>query len=420
MLQTLFYIPESFAGVPLFGFGWLLLVWAIATAAILFDNVRRHGWSSDTWSYVLLLGLIGGADYFLVPKLLDPNGQGLPIRGFGVMMLLGVVSGVGLSIYRARRMGVDPEVIFSLSFWMFLFGILGARLFFVIEYRQNFIKDTLLGTLQAMVNVPEGGIVLYGAFFGGITAALVFFASRKLPALALADIIVPGMVIGASLGRIGCFLNGCCFGGLCEVDLPKVEFPFNSPPYQHQLAHGWLHGLKLVEDQGHVFVKEVLPGTPAQEAGLQRGDQIAAINDRLVNGVAEAEQRLIPGPVRIQLADRTSQIIDFKPPPRSLPIHPAQIYDAINLALMALVLWLYFPVRRHDGELLGVGMVFYSITRFVIEIIRVDEPGQLGTGLSISQLISGGVFLSGVVLLVYIELRNRPLQLPWFERPAVA
>lgn len=418
MYQTLFYIPDRIAGLPLFGFGWGLILWGIIAAVILLVNVRRHGWSNDTWSIAFLLGAIGAAIVYLVPNLLDSGGKGLPIRGFGVMMLLGVVCGVGLAIHRARQMGVDPEVIFSLSFWMFLFGILGARLFFVIEYRENFRRDTLLATLQAMVNVPEGGIVLYGAFFGGLAAALVFFAVRKLPALALADIIVPGMVIGASLGRVGCFLNGCCFGGLCESNLPKVEFPVNSPPYHYQLSHGWLHGLKLGEDEGHVGIVAVSPGSPAEEAGLQKDQEIVAINGQPVAGLADAEQRIAAAVIAaIELADRSTHTISFKPPPRSLPIHPAQLYDAINLALMTLVLWLYYPLRRHDGELLAVGMMLYSITRFVIEIIRVDEPGQLNTGFSISQLLSFGIFLAGAVLLTYIELRNRPLSLPWHGAP---
>jgi phosphatidylglycerol---prolipoprotein diacylglyceryl transferase len=331
---------------------------------------------------------------------------------------------VGLSIYRAKQMGVDPEVIFSLSFWMFLLGILGARLFFVIEYLPDFIrnKETWLDVLKAVINVPQGGIVLYGAFFGGITAALVFFNWRKLPVLAMADIIVPGMVVGAALGRVGCFLNGCCFGGLCEADLPKVEFPAMSPPYQHQLAHGWLHGVKLFEDHGRVFVSQVLPGSPAAAAGLKREDEITAINNQPVATIAAAEYQLqlAPSKVKVTLANRTEHLIKFEPPPRSLPVHPAQLYDAINLGLMALVLWLYYPLRRHEGELLAVGMIFYSITRFVIEIIRVDEPSQLGTGFSISQLISFGVFVAGVLLLTYVELRHRPFVLPWHGKAATA
>jgi len=415
MLQTLFYIPEKIAGLPVFGFGWALIAWAIASAAILFIHVRKQGWNNDTWGYVPLLLVLGGAIYYIIPGLVEP-GLGLPIRGFGVMLLLGVVSGVGLCLYRARQMGVDPEVIFSLAFWMFLFGILGARVFFVIEYPQRFIKDTLTETLQAVINVPEGGIVLYGAFFGGIAAAIVFFAIRRLPALAIADIIAPGMVVGASLGRVGCFLNGCCFGGLCETELPAVQFPPESPPYQYQLEHGWLHGLKLVQDNNHVVINAVIPNSPTAEADVQPGDEIVAINGLPVKDV-DAAKRLLAvshGSVALHIGGGSVRRIQFNPPPRSRPIHPAQIYDAVNLALLALALWLYYPLRRHDGEVLALLLTLYPITRFVIEIIRVDEPGQLGTGFSISQLISFGILGAAVALWSYVEFvrRGRPA-LPW-------
>jgi phosphatidylglycerol---prolipoprotein diacylglyceryl transferase len=416
MLQTLFYIPESVGPLPVFGFGWALLAWAAISAVSLFVLVRRQGFSGETLGYVPLLLALGAAIYYIVPGMVEP-GRGLPIRGFGVMMLLGVVSGVGLSVYRARRMGVDPEVIFSLAFWMFIFGILGARLFYAIEYPQRFVRDSLWETLQAVANVPEGGIVLYGAFFGGIGAALVFFAWRKLPPLAIADIIAPGMVVGAAFGRVGCFLNGCCFGGLCTTELPAVTFPRESPPFMHQLEHGWFAGFSLATENERVLVQEVFSDSPAAHAGLQPGDEIADINGHPIATIEQARQRIVAGAgsLRLTLADGTRRQIFWALPSRSWPVHPAQLYDALNLALLALVVWLYYPLRRHDGETLALLLTLYPITRFVIEIIRVDEPGQLGTELSISQLISFGVFAAAIALWIYVEARRLPRVLPWHD-----
>ena len=94
------------------------------------SNFRlASGWKMGLWALVLVGVLI-----YILPKLFE---GGLPVRGYGVMMLLGVVSGVGLSAYRARRMGVDPEIILSLAFWMFVAGIVGARAFFVIKNSDN-------------------------------------------------------------------------------------------------------------------------------------------------------------------------------------------------------------------------------------------------------------------------------------------
>src|SRR5437763_1720009 len=112
MQQTLFYIPEKldvFFGLPTFGFGLFLILWVGFSLVLLTWLVRRQGWNDDTKSYLPILALVGLGIVFLAPRLIEP-GLGLPIRGYGVMVTLGVVCGVGLSAWQARRMGLDPEI----------------------------------------------------------------------------------------------------------------------------------------------------------------------------------------------------------------------------------------------------------------------------------------------------------------------
>jgi phosphatidylglycerol:prolipoprotein diacylglycerol transferase len=97
------------------------------------------------------------------------------------------------------------------------------------------------------------------------------------------------------------------------------------------------------------------------------------------------------------------------PPPRSLPVHPTQIYSAITAALLAWVLWSFYPLRRRDGEVTALMITLYPIARFLLEMIRVDEPSVFGTGLSISQNISVG--LLAIALGLWIWLIKRPRQL---------
>ena len=139
MLQTLFHIPEQIGGVPMYGFGLLLAVWAIASVGLLAWLGWRQGFTADTWGYVPVLLIVGIAIAWVLPHVSQP-GEGLPIRGYGVMLLLGVVSGTALSAWRGRRRGVDPEKIVTLIFWGFVPGIIGARLFFVVEYWPQFVK----------------------------------------------------------------------------------------------------------------------------------------------------------------------------------------------------------------------------------------------------------------------------------------
>ena len=414
MRTTLFHIPTEVAGLPLFGFGLLLAVWAVVSLGILLVLVRRQGFNADTRSHLPLLGLAGLVIAFLLPAIVKP--EGLPIRGYGAMFLLGVVSGVGLAVYRARRRGLDTELIYSLALWMIVAGLVGARLFYIIEYWDRFQTGPLLSRLGAMVNVTEGGLVVYGSFLAVLPAMFYFARSHKLPILALADLVAPSMLVGLALGRVGCFLNGCCFGGTC--DLPwAVEFPFGSPPHQQQVQDGrlFLHGLKLAADPaGHPIVREVEPGSPATAAGLAERQQVREIDGRQTDTLDEAMFALMD----VQGEGRAVSIVTAESPQaktfvlpaapeRSLPIHPAQLYSTLDAVIICFFLLAYDPFRRRDGELLALLITIYPVTRFLIEIIRTDEGPVFQTGLSISQNVSLLLLVVAAGLWYYVRRQPR-------------
>jgi phosphatidylglycerol:prolipoprotein diacylglycerol transferase len=81
-----------------------------------------------------------------------------------------------------------------------------------------------------------------------------------------------------------------------------------------------------------------------------------------------------------------------------MPLHPTQVYTSINAFLLAFVTWAYFRSRRGPGDVFALGVILYAITRFLIEFVRADELGQLGTGLTISQLLSLGLLIVGLGL----------------------
>lgn len=431
MLQTLFRIPETIAGLPLFGFGVIFVLWLIGSGIALAYLVRKQGWSPEVRSYLPVLGVLGLVIVFVLPVLVE--GGGLPIRGYGVMLLLAVVAGVGLSIHRAKQMGLNPDVIYSLAFWMFIGGMLGARLFYIIEYWEQFQKSSLGESLSAMANVAQGGLVVYGGLIGGLAAFVAFVRRHELPALALADLISPGMALGLCLGRIGCLLNGCCFGGICEPpsfgSAWAVTFPWESPPHQRQAKRGELdfHGMSLAGDgTGPAKIAAVVEGSPADIAGLKQGDVITSIksnaDDKLggpVLTLAEARNTLYttstpgaalrlrvagsPQPIELTLAD---------PLPRSRPVHATQIYSSINALLICLVILTFYPYRTRDGQVVALLLTIYPMTRFLLEIIRKDEMPVFGSGMSISQNVSLILFAGVVCLWIYVLRSKEPLALP--------
>src|SRR6478752_6044786 len=131
MLQTLFKISPSFYGWEPFPFAWLLGIWVLFAALYLGYDFLRRGWSSELQSGLVYAGIIGAVIVFGLPKIAEAGG--IPVRGYGLMMLIAVTSSVALAIHRARQVGLADDVIYSLAMWMILPGILGARIFFVIE-----------------------------------------------------------------------------------------------------------------------------------------------------------------------------------------------------------------------------------------------------------------------------------------------
>jgi len=265
------------------------------------------------------------------------------------MVLMGSLTGLLMATHRARQMNLSPEVIYSLAFGMFLCGILGARLFFVIEYWETrFQFGDWRTTLFEVVKFTEGGLVIYGAFLGATLAFLVFTIRHRLSPLAMSDLIAPSLLAGLAFGRIGCLLNGCCYGG--ESTQPwAVTFPRESMPYMEQVAKG-----------------------------------------RLKNAAGEAFDVSMP-----------------EMRGRSLPVHPTQIYSSVHAALLSWVLWSFYPFRRRDGEVTALMLTIYPISRFLLEIIRIDESAVFGTGLSISQNISIVLFVVALGLWVFLR-RQEP------------
>lgn len=401
MQQTLFYIPNEIAGYPMFGAGILLTLWLLFSAGLLAFLLKKYGPTNETWGYAPVLAIVAGVIWLVLPRVCEP--EGLPIRGYGTMLLVAIALSLSLVIWRARRRGLHHDVVLSLAFWGIVPGILGARLFHIIEYWESFHRPTLGETLGAMINLTQGGLVVYGSIIGGTLGILVFLIRRKLPVLATLDILSPCLMLGLALGRIGCLLNGCCFGHVC--DLPwAIEFPPGSPAHVHQIQHGelFVQGLKFDgEPTDAPVISGIEKGSAAQEKGLAPGQKLLAINNLRVTDIGQALDILVHAP---QSGDVVFVTTDASPTTialpveesHPLPVHPTQIYSAINAFLLCLILlgaerW----VLNRDGQTFALLMTLYPIARFILEIIRTDEGSQFGTGLTISQIISLGAICVG-------------------------
>ena len=423
MRQTLFYIPERLGPLDVFGVGWLLIIWLLIGAVLVFRALRRPDGKSEATGLLPMIGLVALAIIFLIPRIQQeiPPGfatfpsvaaeRGLPIRGYGVMLLLAVVSAVGVGVYRSQQAGLHPDLVFGLGFAVIVSGIVGARLFFIIQYWDLIQGDTLFGTLGNMVSVVNGGLVVYGSLIGATVGFLLFTYRHKLHPLALADLIAPSLALGLAIGRLGCLLNGCCFGGPCQHELAwSVTFPADSPPFVYQQGLGYLHGMRIEQDlNGRVLVSELDLEGPVGDVDLAVGEQIVEVNGYPIRDLAHAQALLERSGPRLELRLGDGRQLSWSIgafPARSLPVHPTQIYSSLNACLLFLLTLACFPYRRRHGQVIALLLTLYAITRFLLELIRTDERA-FAAQMTISQNVSVVITMAMIALWIFVMRQPR-------------
>jgi len=131
----------------------------------------------------------------------------ITIYSYGVMLAVAVLVCTYFLSVDAKRYHISQETAYDLVFWCLLWGIIGARIFYVfIEWSYFSINLLEIPMLQ------KGGLAWQGGFLGGVLAGVWFARRRKLSLRPLLDLVAPYIALGQSIGRIGCFLNGCCYG----------------------------------------------------------------------------------------------------------------------------------------------------------------------------------------------------------------
>jgi phosphatidylglycerol:prolipoprotein diacylglycerol transferase len=105
------------------------------------------------------------------------------------------------------RLGIEPDTVYDFVFWVVLLGILGARIFYVLLNWEYFLSEPL-----EIVMVQKGGLAWQGSLLAGLWGGIVYLKRKKLPLWKFLDIAAPYLALGHAIGRIGCLLNGCCYG----------------------------------------------------------------------------------------------------------------------------------------------------------------------------------------------------------------
>ena len=285
MRQTLFTIDQF-----LFADHWIFAAWLLLAIVYLGYQLYRKNYQ-EALGFVPVAVIGGLLIEFVLPNLAtpaidptEPNGPlilgGLAIQGYGLFLLLAMLCGFGLALYRCHQVGYDGDKVVSLGFWMVIAGLLGARLFYIIQKFDQFAGLQPQEMFFKFVDMTSGGLVVYGSLIGGVIAGAIYMSIKKMPWRRVVDIIAPGMVLGLAIGRIGCLMNGCCYGGVCGDGQPGLRFPPASPPYIDQFYSGKLLGIggTFDEQSYEIDVASVQAGSLAAKHGIVVGDRVRILS----------------------------------------------------------------------------------------------------------------------------------------------
>lgn len=136
------------------------------------------------------------------------------IYSYGLMLAIAFLVGVTLTVLQAKREDTNPDVIFNLCFLAFISGIIGARLFYIIENVAYYFKNPI-----EIIMLQQGGLSWFGGLLSGLFFGSVYLKKKKLTIYRILDLISPFIALSQAIGRVGCLLNGCCFGHISKIGI---------------------------------------------------------------------------------------------------------------------------------------------------------------------------------------------------------
>lgn len=258
------------------------------------------------------------------------------IYWYGFLMSLAMVLGILLAQKLGAQYGLNKERVFDLGVYLILFGLLGARIYYIFLELNYFIDYPL-----NIFKIWEGGLAIHGAIIGGILAGYFFTKKYKLNFFLMADIAAVSLSLGQAIGRWGNYFNGELYGG--KTDLPwgipitsfyNAEFSYYHPAFLYESLLNFLNFLFLL------FLHKKKFSLLQTEKGKN---------------------------------------ID----------------------------WAHSPLNRTQGQILSNGNIFlfylmnYSLIRFIMEFIRIDETAML-FGFRVPQLLS---FLLFILIVLILKIR---------------
>jgi len=144
------------------------------------------------------------------------------VYSYGVIIAFSIFLVSFLILRRGGKEGFNEETLLNVVFLIVISGLFGARLLHVLVHFSYYFRHPL-----EIIAIRHGGMAVQGGVIFGLTAGILFLRRTKLPTLKVFDLLALYLPLGQAIGRIGCFLNGCCYGKETNFFL-SIKFPFDN------------------------------------------------------------------------------------------------------------------------------------------------------------------------------------------------
>jgi phosphatidylglycerol:prolipoprotein diacylglycerol transferase len=313
----------------------------------------------------------------LHPELFHIPFTDLTVKSYGFLMVCGFISAIFVIRRMSRDLGDHSEHITSAALYSLIAGVVGARIFYVIHYWGPQFSGRHIIDVFA---VWKGGLELLGGVLLAVFTIVFYLLKMKLPVRRYLDILGIGLLLALGFGRLGCLMNGCCYGRPTNSAI-SIRFPYGSLAYESQIRpdlarHREEPYIQLPQDyfvlqDGYYYLKEIKDLDPQQKFEIAKG-----------------------GPFRC------------------LPVIPTEIYESLLAFAGCFAVYLHrqkgIKIQKRGGNLpfifkpgttFALMFVYYGVMRFIIEFFRDDNPIQ-ADGLTISQNLSIAIVIINLALIL--------------------